>query len=247
MHSSTPEADLAHLGGPLPALRAAKLEMTQRLLGDTIQLEDVQWQEHSLLPGWTRAHVATHLARNADGFREAFESWQAGQPRRMYPSEADRERDVERGSQRTGLELQIDLDTSSSALQQTFNQLEGCDPDALVELRAGFRLPVRLLPLARLSEVVLHHIDLDIGFTALDVPEPTATWLLGWVMYRLEGRLDLPALLVTTPDGAEHRLGGFGTPRPVTGTAQELLGWLSGRSSEQGIAADVMLSLPLLG
>lgn len=247
MHYSSPEADLSHLGGPIPQVRAAKLEMTQRLLGDTIQLDDTQWQEPSLLPGWTRAHVATHLARNADGLRTAFTGWRSGHPERMYASEADRESDIERGSERSGLDLQIDLDTSSSALHQAFDELEALDPDALIELRAGLRLPLRQLPLARLAEVVLHHIDLDVGFTAQDVPEPTASWLLGWVLHRLDGRLDLPALLVQLPDGSERRLGGFGTPRTVSGSSQELLGWLSGRISGEHLADDLMVTLPLLG
>ena len=52
---------------PLPVsataaqLRSRKRDATQQLLGDTIAIHDDQWQLPSGLPGWTRAHVATHL------------------------------------------------------------------------------------------------------------------------------------------------------------------------------------------
>ena len=31
------------------------------------QLSEAAWTQASLLPAWTRAHVVTHLAQNADG------------------------------------------------------------------------------------------------------------------------------------------------------------------------------------
>ena len=40
---------------------------TERLLATATALGDAQVREASLLPGWTRGHVLTHLARNADG------------------------------------------------------------------------------------------------------------------------------------------------------------------------------------
>jgi maleylpyruvate isomerase len=42
-------------------------EATGRLLATAAALTDAQAREPSLLPGWTRGHVLTHIARNADG------------------------------------------------------------------------------------------------------------------------------------------------------------------------------------
>ena len=53
---------------PLHVIRAAKREATQRLLGATMGLSDDEWQAPSRLAGWTRAHIATHIARNAEAF-----------------------------------------------------------------------------------------------------------------------------------------------------------------------------------
>ena len=45
-------------------------ESTDRLLATAGALTGAQVAGPSRLPGWTRGHVLTHLARNADGFRE---------------------------------------------------------------------------------------------------------------------------------------------------------------------------------
>ncbi|NLE18275.1 MAG: maleylpyruvate isomerase, partial [Propioniciclava sp.] len=48
-----------------PVLRRIALA-TQALLRSTVGVEEAAWHEPSLLPGWSRAHVATHICRNAD-------------------------------------------------------------------------------------------------------------------------------------------------------------------------------------
>jgi maleylpyruvate isomerase len=40
---------------------------TDRVLATATALSDAQAREPSLLPGWTRGHLLTHIARNADG------------------------------------------------------------------------------------------------------------------------------------------------------------------------------------
>ena len=54
-------------------------------------------------------------------------------------------------------------------LSQAFDELEADAWDAVVELRGGLKVPARLLPLARLLEVVIHHVDLDIGYEIADI------------------------------------------------------------------------------
>ena len=58
---------------PMETVRKRKLEATQRLLGDTIGMDEDQWRAPSLLPGWTRAHVAVHLARGADALEHGLD------------------------------------------------------------------------------------------------------------------------------------------------------------------------------
>jgi len=107
-----PDADLAEV-------RQLKMAATQRLLGDTIAISDSDWLGPTALPGWTRAHVATHLARNADVLRRYL---------MRLASRPELERDdlvqaLEAGSRRSPLEIQIDLDTSSALLNDSFDQV----------------------------------------------------------------------------------------------------------------------------
>ena len=165
---------------PVAEVRKIKLEATQRLLGDTISLSERAWQEPGRLPGWTRAHVATHLARNADAFVRAIDSVLTGRRGLMYDSDDDRELAIERGSERSGLELQIDLDTSAGNLSERLDLLDSVPGRLTVELSPGTFLRSDLLPLARLYEVIIHHVDLDCGFEVSQINPLTARWLLEW-------------------------------------------------------------------
>ena len=107
--------------GDMRPVRLRKLEATQRLLGDTIAIDERSWQEPCHLPGWTRAHVATHVARNADAIRRLLRGVMRGEDASMYPGAINRADDIERGSRRSGLDLQIDLDTSAGLLNKTFD------------------------------------------------------------------------------------------------------------------------------
>lgn len=248
------DAPTSGTDGPLSvptiaAVRHRKLEATQHLLGDTIRLSDAEWQSPSLLPGWTRAHVATHLARNANGLARAAQGFITGSPQPMYTSESERQREIERGSERTGLELQIDLDTSAGELNTVMNELMALPEERLrehIELRPNFSAPAHLLPLARLSEVVLHRIDLGTGFTIQDVDDDIAGWLLGWVLLRLSTRVDIPRLRLVT-SGRVATTGTFGELVEVRGSERHLVGWLTGRSDASSLVTTDLPVLPLIG
>ncbi len=209
---------------PVEGLHRWKPEATQRLLGYTIGISDEDWHRPSPLPGWTRAHLATHLARNADYLRLIAEAALAGLPQPAPPSAAERHAELESGADRTGLELQIDLDTSAGALQQAIERIG----DWSVPVRLRRRTwPLAVLPLARLHEVCLHHLDLDCNFSPDAVDPAAAAWLLRWVLDLLDDA-DLPSLRLES-DSLVAELGKGGEPRTVSGSDARLWAWLSGR------------------
>jgi maleylpyruvate isomerase len=217
-------------------------DATQRLLGHTIGISETEWHQPTALPGWTRAHLATHLARNADYLANSLTAIQAGEPEPERPSPADERRTLEEGADRSGLDLQIDLDTSAGALQRAIDAVG--DGTAATVILHGQRCPLDRLPLARLNELEMHHYDLDPGrdLSLLDPDE--AGWLLRWVIDRRQ-RHELPALrLVGTSIDLEF---GSGTPRiEVRGTDVELWLWLSGRRHTAQAHGAEDLVLPLL-
>ncbi|MEL4504098.1 maleylpyruvate isomerase family mycothiol-dependent enzyme [Luteococcus sp. H138] len=231
----------------MPTLRRRKLEATQALLGDTIRIDDDEWQQPSRLAGWTRAHVATHLARNADALRRVVNGFLTHQPKHLYASPRQRRRDLELGSQRAPLDLQIDLDTSAGRLNEAFNYLAESGATDLVELSPGFRMPIHHLVLARLNEVVLHRIDLDHGFTSADIDPDIARWLLEWNCLRVGERPDFPAMHLMSSSGFQGVIGRPDRePQIVQGTDAGLVGWLTGRASADALGGAEGLTFPEL-
>ncbi len=222
------QADL-NVRAPVTSVRKFKLEATQRLLGNTITLSEQAWQEPSRLTGWTRAHVATHVARNAEAFVRAVDAVLLGRRGLMYDTDEDRDLAIERGSERSGLDQQIDLDTTAGRLNRRFNVLEQMPVDLMVELRPGELFRAGLLPLIRLNEVVLHHVDLDCGFEVSQVDPVIARWLLEWNALDAIRDDALPAVRLLSDSGFTVDLGPAGSTTLVEGTDAVLLGWLTGR------------------
>jgi maleylpyruvate isomerase len=206
-------------------------DATQRLLGFTIAMGEDEWREPTPLPGWSRAHVATHLARNADQLRGVTEAAGAGLAQPAMPSAAQRFADLEAGADRDGLALQIDLDTSAGALQAAIEKLS--DWSAQVTLH-GLGLTAAAIPLARLHEVCVHHLDLDCGFSADAIDPAAGAWLLRWVLELLEDA-DLPSLRLEG-DSLAAELGHGGEPLKVSASDARLWAWLSGRLVASGVS-----------
>ena len=228
----------------LEQLRELLTAATAQLLGQTITVVDAGWRAPSRLPGWSRGHLATHVARQADGLVRLATWARTGQRTDMYSSPDQREREIEAGAGRSGLDLQVDLDTSAGGLEQAFEELQQAGAwDAVVELRGGLRVPARLLPLARLLEVCLHHVDLDLGFELGDIDDQTADWLLEWSAFRLRERDEFPRLELVSPS-TRITVGSSGEVRTVTGTSQDHLGWLTGRLDGSSLRGTDGLQLP---
>jgi maleylpyruvate isomerase len=148
---------------------------TRRLLQTVSRLSDDDLNRPSLLPGWTRRYVLTHLARGAEAMRNLL----TGEP--AYSSPQARDADIHAGAGRDQAEQLADLTDSAAAFRSCALAL----PDH------AWELPVRVLdypefPAAqmlarRLVEVELHHTDLGIGygpaewparFADMELPEP---------------------------------------------------------------------------
>ena len=229
----------------LETLRGLVRTATQRLLGDTILVTDDQWRAASRLPGWTRGHVATHIARHADALVRLTQWARTGERQDMYPSSEYRANEIETGSGRPGLDLQIDLDTSAGRLSSAFEELDAAEAwDAVVEMRGGIKVPARLLPLARLLEVVIHHVDTDIGYEIADIDTQTADWLLEWCAFRLRDRENFPKLELSSDSGLTAAVGTVGEPVAVSGSSAHLLGWLLSRTDGSAVTGAAELELP---
>jgi maleylpyruvate isomerase len=145
-------------------------DANQRLLGTARILTDPDVREPSLLPGWTRGHVLTHLCRGADALRTLLAGARAGEDRPAYASEQARADAIEKGAGRSAKDLAADLAGSAMALRTIARGLPGEAWQYQVRIPGGARIPAAGLLTRRLAEVELHHADLGRGYGPADWP-----------------------------------------------------------------------------
>jgi maleylpyruvate isomerase len=169
-------------------------------------LSDTAARAPSLLPGWSVGHVLTHIARNADSVVWRLQGAARGEQRDQYPGGLEQRRaEIEAGAGRSAVELVLDVQHTSSAVERTMAELSAAAWDAPSRTSRGVVETSRDAVLSRWREVVVHHGDLGLAAVPFP-PELVAAWLprelprlaertdparlLAWVI----GRGDPPAL-----------------------------------------------------
>jgi maleylpyruvate isomerase len=232
----------------LAAVRVA----TARLETVVSDLDDAAMRGPSLLPGWSRAHVVSHLARNADALVNLLTWARTGVEHPMYASRADRDADIEEGAERLAQVLREDVRAASDRFSVAADRLTETQWQATVAAWNGRTFPASDVPYMRLFEVWTHLVDLDAGFAFTDVPAEQLESLTGLAVSRMMNRDDGPSmtLLVTLPNGTERRWdvtgGAAGPVHEISGDAAAVIGWLTSRTDGTGLTGDLP-TLPAWG
>lgn len=214
---------------------------TRRLVETVAAFDDADVRAPSRLPDWTRGHVLTHLARNADGLVNLL-GWCHGQRVPMYESDEARDHDIEAGAARTADQLLADVRASAERFAEALDAVPEDGWDVVVELRGRRRLPTSDVPWKRLLEVEVHHLDLGAGYDHADWSEPFTDRLLEEVSAGLPDRLGGRSLTVHRTD---RPVPPPDAPRPVvSGSAAALTAWLTGRSPGTDLTVDPPDDLP---
>ncbi len=165
------------------ALRAIDAA-TQRLLQTVEQFSQRDVERASLLPGWTRGHVLTHVAQSADAMRNLLVWARTGVPTAAYASQEARDTAIEAGARRGAAALLAELSASAGRFRAEATTLPEEAWQQPVRVLSGAEFPAAQLLDRRLVEVELHHTDLDAGydpqqwpaaFTVMPLPEPMRT------------------------------------------------------------------------
>ncbi|MEO9140186.1 MAG: maleylpyruvate isomerase family mycothiol-dependent enzyme [Jatrophihabitans sp.] len=218
----------------LAALRASSADLMNGLA-------EHQWSEDdlrapSLCEGWSRGHVLTHLARNADGISTTLSGALRGEVVHRYPDGWDaRNAEITAGATR-GVAAQVaDVEQSAARLDRVFGAVtEAGLWGAMTD--QGHRADE--WPARRLREVEIHRIDLAGTYRPSSWPSVLVADLLPEAAGTLTGRTTAPLLVRVTaegsivPDlvGAQWSTAGP-APLEVAGPDFALLAWLVGRGS----------------
>ena len=182
-------------------VRRAQQELDERLGSLT---DDVARQP-SLLPDWTIGHVLTHIARNADGMRAMIEGGAAGEVRAQYPGGAEqRTGDIAAGAGRSAAELVADVHVTGVALLESCAALDSAGWAGAGQSFGG-PVPLVKVPSRRLREVLIHHVDLGLGYAWEDLPtsfvrEELRSQSMEWSSRKPMGLTGLPPAALALSD-----------------------------------------------
>lgn len=192
----------------------------------------------SALPGWSRAHVLAHVARNADGLKNLLTWANTGVETPMYASPEARDEDIEAGAQRGAADILADFVASAAR----FEEYAGAMPDDAwareARNRQGAPVSGAVVARMRVSELAIHLADLDRGYDLDRVLALLGPLAEDVVQHAISSRsAHLPALRLVAGDFAWTM--GAAPGSTVTGTSGQLLAWLSGRSGGESLDGDV--------
>jgi maleylpyruvate isomerase len=110
----------------------------------------------------------------------------------QYPGgDEQRAADIEGGAHRPVTELLVDVDASQQALVDAWSQMPDGAWDRMTHARAGDR-PVRDGVLSRWREILVHLVDLDVGFEPAQLPVEYVVRDREWLAARRGTWADLP-------------------------------------------------------
>jgi maleylpyruvate isomerase len=213
------------------------------LRGLMTRMGDDAFAAPSALPGWSRAHVLTHVARNADAMINLL-TWAAtGIRTPAYASAQARDADIEAGATRPPSEIRDDVVDSSDRLSVTVRKLPKEAWRKHVTDVQGREIPATDIPWMRAREMWVHAVDLDVGASFADLPPPMLQELLADVGAAMAAKEDCPGLRLVAKTG-EWTIGSGAVT--ITGAAPDIAAWLLGRSRGKELRADGARQLPTL-
>jgi maleylpyruvate isomerase len=201
-----------------------------------MRMGDDAFAAPSTLPGWTRAHVLTHIARNADAMVNLLEWARTGRPTPAYASREQRDADIASGAKRSAADIRADVIASSDRLAAVVREMPPEAWSATVQNPRGGPMPASDILWFRAREVWVHTVDLDAGASFADLPRPMLYELLNDVTTTLAARPDFPRLrLVPTDESRTWTVGEADGATEVRGPVVELAAWLLGRSKGRNL------------
>ncbi|MDX2546987.1 maleylpyruvate isomerase family mycothiol-dependent enzyme [Streptomyces sp. WI04-05B] len=179
-------------------------------------LTDPDFAQPSRLPGWNRAHVVAHVARNADAIGNLLTWARTGVVTPMYADAEHRAEEIEAGAAQPVADLRTDLRTAHERLALAFDTLPDEAWEEVVRTARGRRVLASEVPWMRLREVWVHAVDLAAGTSFAAIPREVCAALIDDVAGTFHTRTDFPPVrLQAGNSGRTWVLGAPGTMCPA--------------------------------
>jgi maleylpyruvate isomerase len=234
------------MNGMDPAEWAALAESAARFLDSALALTDHEVRQASALPGWTRAHLLTHVAQAADSRTGLLRAARAGQVGRQYPSEQARAQAIDTGARCPAPVIRADLDRAVQECLTAIREHPCQLWDAPGIWLGPGRRPVRGVVPGLRRELEYHHVDLATGYPPASWPDEFVSTELTVVTAFMNDRADAPPMTLTSPSTLHIQTC---PPTEVTGPSAALLAWLAGRNDGRNlqVAGPGLPDIPPLG
>jgi maleylpyruvate isomerase len=158
----------------------------------------------SLLPGWSRRHVAAHLSLNAEALGNLVHWARTGEERPMYPSAEVRNAEIEAGTSRSAEELRSWFESSAAGLDAAMATLTDEQWQTRVRTAQNVPIPATKIPWMRSREVMIHAVDFGAGISFADLPTDFLEALCDDIRTQ---RGDVPAVTGPLPEVAAYLSG----------------------------------------
>lgn len=161
-------------------------------------LDEAGFAAPSLLPGWTRKHLAAHVAANADALGNLVRWAATGVKTPMYRTPQDRDEGIAKGPALSARELDSWLRGSAERLAEAMDGLTEEQWRREVVTAQGRTVPATETAWMRGREVCVHAVDLSAGLGFADLPRGFDEALCAEIM-AVRGMTRLPTPLADAP------------------------------------------------
>ncbi|TCC60476.1 maleylpyruvate isomerase family mycothiol-dependent enzyme [Kribbella pittospori] len=178
----------------------------------------------SVLPGWSRGHVITHIANFSEAMTRQVDEALLGRLVEFYDGgRPARDAAIEAGAHRPAAELKSHLAAATTALLATWDKVGPDDWQRPITHRES---NIAAAVNTTWRELTIHTTDLNLGPTPATWPPAFCLHLLNFLRPRTPEGIHL----TLQPTDAPTWENGTGTPITLTGTLPALTAWYAGRT-----------------
>lgn len=213
-----------------------RLSLTRRgtahYSGQLALIDNADFGRDTLLPDWTVAHLAAHVAYNAAALCNLMEWAETGEEKPMYSSPQARNEEIAFGATLLPDAIRNLHDHTLVRLDVAWRDATDAAWQAEVKTAQGRTVPASETLWMRTREVWLHAVDLSVRAEFSDIPEVILATLLPEIAAKWRGGGDGAGLvLVNTDSGERIEVSPGDTTVEIHGSLPGLTRWAAGRGA----------------